>query len=239
MQPMRGAPRGRRHAPDALGNDETTSLLLFLLEFGRSAAHAVAGMVPRLDSGDLLNQSEVSCDGRAKSVRALEQRLQRVEGLLVELVDRLGAISPEFRRGPIADPAATDLVRRRPVGDPPAADSVRQRIAEIAQVNPGWISDPPPEDFLNVRILDLIRRYRGGFTDPAPDDLGNVRLRDLLSRVPGGGFTDPGPDDLKRLTTVELETVIHRINGEMGRLKSLSERLSISVFRNSENNVEP
>jgi hypothetical protein len=166
----------------------------------------------------------------------LEQRLERVENLLVEMIDRLGSISPEFRRRPVGDPAATDLVRRRPVGDPaaadlvrrrpigdpPAEDFVRERITEIAQNSPGWISDPPPEDFLNVRILDLIRRYRGGFTDPAPDDLGNVRLRDLLSRIPGGGFSDPGPEDVKRLTTVELDTVIHRINSEIERMKSLA-----------------
>jgi hypothetical protein len=105
-------------------------------------------------------------------------------------------------------------------------DSVRSRIAAIAQADPGWFSDPPPEDFLNVRVLDLIRRYRGGFTDPAPDDLGNVRLRDLLARIPGGGFTDPGPDDVKRLTSVELETVVHRIRGEIGRLESLSNVLN-------------
>jgi hypothetical protein len=165
--------------------------------------------------------------------RLLEVRLHRVENLLVELLDLLGTALGGFRR-PHGDPPAEDLARRRPHGDPPAADLarrpiadpaapdfVRQRLSEIMQARPGWFTDPPPEDFLNVRILDLIRRFRGGFTDPAPSELADVRLRDLLSRVPGGGFTDPGPDDIKRLSTVELETTVHRINAEMLRLKSL------------------
>jgi hypothetical protein len=77
-----------------------------------------------------------------------------------------------------------------------------------------------------VRVLDLIRRYRGGFTDPAPNDLGNIRLGDLLSHIPGGGFTDPAPEDIRRLTSVELETSIHRINGEVLRLQSLGKMLT-------------
>jgi hypothetical protein len=184
----------------------------------------------------------------------LAQRLDRIEHALSRLNilnDLLNTVDPPpddlgrsrsvlaelinlARRGPIVDPAVSDLVRslarRRPIADPAVTDLVRsgssmeQRLNELLTRNPGWFADPPPEDFLNVRVLDLIRRWRGGFTDPAPEDIANLRLRDVLQRIPGGGFTDPAPDDIARLARPELEAQLHKINAEMVRLKSL-ERL--------------
>jgi hypothetical protein len=143
--------------------------------------------------------------------RPMEARLEAIERQITLLANQFERFTNGF----------PDL---SPIADPPPDDIVRRRIQDIVLRNPGWITDPPPEDFLNVRILDLIRRYRGGFTDPAPDDLANVRLRDLLQRIPGGGVSDPSPEDLSRLTRVELESHIHRINAEMIRLQSM-ERL--------------
>ncbi len=157
----------------------------------------------------------------------VEQRMDRLEQLLHTILDE--SLWQIIHRPPPGDPAVTDLTRaqlatitrRPPRGDPPALDLVRARLQEIMGSSLRWFADPPPEDFLNVRVLDLIRRYRGGFTDPAPEDLGTIRLRDLLARIPGGGISDPAPEDLARLTTVELETHLHRINAELTRLESL------------------
>jgi hypothetical protein len=141
---------------------------------------------------------------------------------LASLATRLDALEYAFSKSVFVKPSPVD---------PPPDDFVnwkgtfmRDRLAQLVQFNPSWFSDPPPDDFLNVRVLDLIRRFRGGFTDPAPDDLAHIKLKDLLQRIPGGGFTDPSPEEITKLTTIELETHIHKLGAEIVRLKSL-ERL--------------
>lgn len=178
---------------------------------------------------------------------SIVQRLDRMEQALSRLT-AIGGLNP------VADPPPDDIVRLRPdifqrrlidllreiiiKGDPPpfdvsrfqgaGANAASARWNEILRRGPGWVVDPPPEDFLNVRLLDLIRRWRGGTSDPAPEDLVNVRLRDLLEKIPGGGggVVDPAPDDIGRLSKVEVEEHIHRLNAEMVRLKSLEKLLN-------------
>jgi len=146
---------------------------------------------------------------KSEDMPALEARLGNIEKMLSTILERNAGVI-DWGQIPIPDPS-----------DPAPEDFVRTRVRELVLKNPGWFTDPPPEDFLNVRVIDLIRRYRGGFTDPAPDDLGSVRLRDLITRIPGGGISDPSPEDIGRLTTIELENQIHKINTEVVRLNSL------------------
>jgi hypothetical protein len=150
----------------------------------------------------------------------------------VSLFQRVAALEKSIltlKIPPHADPPPDDLVNFR---DKERLQSdlvlnrtnsiVLQRLEELVRMNPGWFTDPPPDDFLNVRVLDLIRRF-GRIHRPRADTF-EYSPEGSPHRIPGGGFTDPSPGDIGRLTLSALESHLHKLGGEIVRLRSL-ERL--------------
>jgi hypothetical protein len=189
-----------------------------------------------------------------KQFLELLDRFRVIEDILIKLKDKgdpppfdmgrytaRASMDPltEKRVNPVVDPAPYDWWwrcrfcwwRRNPWIDPAPPDYAREDIISTREFEKKrWQKpipyDPVPPDLFRIPIVDLIGKFR--VVDKAVlANLGDLRLIDVIEGIfPGGDDVDPVPDDLGRLSKVELESVHHRINSKLIRLKSLEKKVA-------------